>query len=69
MVLVTRRSVGNNDLMTNEPPPQPPVEDSSLTGADLETADAAEAPDIAEALADRLEAELDDIRRTTGGES
>ncbi len=69
MVLVTRRSVGNNDLMTNEPPPPPPVEDSSLTGADLETADAAEAPDIAEALADRLEAELDDIRRTTGGES
>ncbi len=68
MVLVTRRSVGNNDLMTNEPPP-PPVEDSSLTGADLETADAAEAPDIAEALADRLEAELDGIRRTTGGES
>jgi len=54
--------------MTNQPSPQPPVEDSSLTEADLETADAAEAPDIAEALADRLEAELDDIGRTTGGE-
>ncbi len=55
--------------MTNEPPPPPPVDDSSLTEADLETADAADAPDIAEALADRLEAELDDIGRTTGGES
>jgi hypothetical protein len=54
--------------MTNEPPPPPPVGDSSPTEADLETADAAEAPDIAEALADRLEAELDDIGRTTGGE-
>ncbi len=69
MVLLTPHSVGNNDLMTNEPPPPPPVDDSSLTEADLETADAADAPDIAEALADRLEAELDDIGRTTGGES
>ena len=67
MVLLTPHSVGNNDLMTNEPSP-PPVEDSSPTEADLETADAAEAPDSAEALADRLEAELDDIGRTTGGE-
>ena len=53
--------------MTNEPASPPPVEDSSLTEADLETADAAEAPDIAEALADRLEAELDDIGRKAGG--
>lgn len=63
MVLVTRYSVGNNDPMTNEAPPPEP-----LTEADLETADAADAPDIAEALADRLEADLDDIGRTTGGE-
>ena len=53
--------------MTNEPSPPPPAEDSSLTEADLETADAAEAPDIAEALADRLEAELEDIGRKAGG--
>lgn len=68
LVLLTPHSVGNNDLMTNKPPPPPYVEDSSPTEADLETTDAAEAPDIAEALADRLEAELDDIGRTTGGE-
>ncbi len=67
MVLLTPHPVGNNDLMTNEPSPPPPVQDSSLTEADLETADAAEAPDIAEALADRLEAELDDIGRKAGG--
>ena len=54
--------------MTNERFPRAHVEDSSLTEADLETADAANAPDIAEALADRLEADLDDIGRTTGGE-
>ncbi len=54
--------------MTNERFPPAHVEDSSLTEADLETADAANAPDIAEALADRLEADLDDIGRTTGGE-
>ncbi len=54
--------------MTNEPASPPPVEDSSLTEADLETADAAEAPDIAEELADRLETELDDIGHTTGGD-
>lgn len=55
--------------MTNEPPLRAPHEDSSLTEADLENADPADAPDIAEALADRLEANLDDIGHTTGGES
>lgn len=55
--------------MTNEPPPRAPLEDSSPTEADLENADPAVAPDIADALADRLEANLDDIGHTTGGES
>ncbi len=43
--------------------PQP--EKSLVTETDLETADAADAPAIAEALADRLEAELDAVERKT----
>ena len=40
----------------------------SFAEADLETVDAAEAPEIAEALADVLEAELEDVGRTSGGD-
>ncbi|GMQ84631.1 MAG: hypothetical protein BMS9Abin07_0195 [Acidimicrobiia bacterium] len=54
--------------MSNERSSQAPTGDGSLTEADLETADAADAPEIAEALADRLEADLDDIGHSTGGE-
>lgn len=44
--------------MTND---IPPTEKAPLTDVDLEGVDAAEAPDIAEALADRLESELEAI--------
>ena len=40
----------------------------SSAETDLETVDAAEAPEIAEALADDLEAELEDVGRTSGGD-
>lgn len=40
-------------------------EDPRLTEADLDAADAAEAPEIAEALADRLEADLEAIETKT----
>lgn len=54
-------------MTSNAPTPQEP-EDQALTETDLDAADAAEAPDIAEALADQLEAELEDIANATGGE-
>ena len=43
-------------------------EQPERTEAELEAADAAEAPDIAEALADRLEAELEQITKPADGE-
>ena len=52
--------------MTADPPEDPL--DHALSEPDLEAADAAEAPDIAEALADQLEAELDEIADTSGGD-
>ncbi len=42
-----------------------PREKSLVAESDLEEADAADAPAIAEALADRLEAQLEAIERTT----
>jgi hypothetical protein len=44
--------------MTNDPTPS---ETAPVADTDLEAVDAAEAPDIAEALADRLESELEAI--------
>jgi hypothetical protein len=53
--------IGDNDLMTDVP------EEKILTDADLEAVDAAEAPEIAEELADRLESELEAIETRTPG--
>lgn len=40
-----------------------PPEKALVTEADLDSADAADAPPLAEALADRLEAELEAVER------
>lgn len=54
--------MGDNHFMTDTDTPQ---DKTLVTEGDLETADAADAPPIAEALADRLEAELDAVERKT----
>ena len=65
-VLVPDRGSGHNEPMTTDAPI--PNEEPAITDADLEAVDAAEAPDLAEALADQLEADLEDIATTSGGE-
>lgn len=49
--------------MTTEQP-----EPAQTTEADLEAADAADAPPLAETLADQLEAELEGIANQAGGD-
>jgi len=61
-ILETRLTLRNNVPMTTEQP-----EPSATTEADLEATDAADAPSIAEALADQLEAELEGIANQAGG--
>lgn len=52
--------LSDNCAMTDEP-----REKALVAEADLEEADAADAPAIAEALADRLEAELEAVENKT----
>lgn len=64
--------LGDNGNMSTETHPQQPGTEDTRPGVSREAlvaADAADAPDIAEALADELEAELENTNRETSEES
>jgi len=62
IILETRLVLGNNAVMATEQSEPTPVSE-----ADLQASDAADAPPLAEALADQLEAELEGIANQAGG--
>ncbi len=62
-ILETFLTLSNNAVMTTEQP-----EPTATTEADLEASDAADAPPLAEVLADQLEAELEGIANQAGGD-
>ncbi len=62
-ILETCLTLSNNAVMTTEQP-----EPTATTEADLEASDAADAPPLAEVLADQLEAELEGIANQAGGD-